>query len=108
MDVQVVVRQGLQYALVRSGVRALQFILMVVVVTATLLASDPRIRLPQKLEAVAFGMAAVLWMKRGADRLRVWTDRRFFRDAYNAEQILSDLGDKVPPWLRPSRCSPRC
>ena len=96
MDVQVVVRQGLQYALARSGVRALQFILMVVVVvTATLLASDPRMRLPQKLEAVAFGMAAVLWMKRGADRLRVWTDRRFFRDAYNAEQILSDLGDKV-------------
>jgi len=96
MDVRVVVRQGLQYALARSGVRALQFILMVVVVvTATLLASDPRMRLPRKLEAVALGMAAVLWMKRGADRLRVWTDRRFFRDAYNAEQILSELGDKV-------------
>lgn len=96
MDVSVVIRQGLQYALARSGVRFLQFILMVgVVLTATFLASDPRIRLPQKLEAVALGMAAVLWMKRGADWLRGWTDRRFFRDAYNAEQILSELGDKV-------------
>ena len=96
MDVSVVIRQGLQYALARSGVRFLQSILMVaVVLTATFLASNPRIRLPQKIEAVAFGMAAVLWMKRGADWLRGWTDRRFFRDAYNAEQILSELGDKV-------------
>ena len=96
MDVSVVIRQGLQYALARSGVRFLQVILMVaVVLAATFLASDPRIRLPQKIEAVAFGMAAVLWMKRGADWLRGWTDRRFFRDAYNAEQILSELGDKV-------------
>jgi sigma-B regulation protein RsbU (phosphoserine phosphatase) len=96
MDVSVVVRQGLQYALARSGVRVLQGILMVaIVLTATLLASDPRTRRPQKIEAVAFGMAAVLWMKKGADRLRAWTDRRFFRDAYNAEQILSELSDKV-------------
>ncbi len=96
MDVSVVIRQGLQYALARSGVRALQFILIVaVVLTATLLASNPKIRLPQKIEAVALGMAAVLWMKRGADWLRGWTDRRFFRDAYNAEQILSELSDKV-------------
>ena len=96
MDVRVVVRQGLQYALARGGVRGLQFIVMVAIaVTATLLASNPRTRLPQKLEAVCFGMAAVLWMKRGADRLRAWTDRRFFRDAYNAEQILSELSEKV-------------
>ncbi|HEV2424691.1 MAG TPA: SpoIIE family protein phosphatase [Terriglobia bacterium] len=96
MDVSVVIRQGLQYALARSGVKVLQFVLMVaVVLAATFLASDPRIRLPQKLEAVALGMAAVLWTKRGADWLRGWTDRRFFRDAYNAEQILSELGDKV-------------
>ena len=96
MDVRVVVRQGLQYTLARGGVRFLQGLLMVVVVVAaTLLASNPRARLPQKLEAVSLAMAAVLWLKRGADRLRVWTDRRFFRDAYNAEQILSELGDKV-------------
>jgi len=96
MDVRVAIRQGLQYALARGGVRVLQSILMVVVVVAaTLLASDPRTRLPRKLEVVGLSMAAVLWMKRGADRLRAWTDRRFFRDAHNAEQILSELSDKV-------------
>ena len=29
------------------------------------------------------------------DWLRTWTDRHFFRDAYNAEQILSELSEEV-------------
>ena len=39
--------------------------------------------------AVGFGL------RRLGDWLRAWTDRRFFRDAYNAEQILSELAEKV-------------
>jgi sigma-B regulation protein RsbU (phosphoserine phosphatase) len=38
---------------------------------------------------------AVLLLRRVALRLRAWTDRRFFRDAYNAEQILEALSDEV-------------
>ncbi len=43
------------------------------------------------------GAGIAVWISVGhwLKRLRVWTDRRFFRDAYNAEQILSELGDKV-------------
>ncbi len=32
---------------------------------------------------------------RGGERLRGWLDRRFFREAYNAEKILGELSDQV-------------
>jgi sigma-B regulation protein RsbU (phosphoserine phosphatase) len=34
-------------------------------------------------------------MQRAADRLRGWIDRRFFREAYDAEQILTALSEDV-------------
>jgi sigma-B regulation protein RsbU (phosphoserine phosphatase) len=37
----------------------------------------------------------VIWLRRGAQFARKWIDRRFFRDAYNAEQILEALSDEV-------------
>jgi sigma-B regulation protein RsbU (phosphoserine phosphatase) len=47
----------------------------------------------------AFALAAGLWgifLLHGAtQRVAAWVDRRFFRDAYDAEQILSDLAEKV-------------
>ena len=33
--------------------------------------------------------------RRGAARLRAWTDRRFFREAYSAELLLSQLSEEV-------------
>jgi sigma-B regulation protein RsbU (phosphoserine phosphatase) len=44
---------------------------------------------------IAFGLVAILWMRKLATYVRAWVDRRFFRDAYNAEQILSGLSDEV-------------
>jgi sigma-B regulation protein RsbU (phosphoserine phosphatase) len=40
-------------------------------------------------------VALVFFMRRGAVRLRAWTDRRFFREAYSAEQVLSELSEEV-------------
>jgi sigma-B regulation protein RsbU (phosphoserine phosphatase) len=34
-------------------------------------------------------------MQQPADRLRGWVDRRFFREAYDAEQILTDFANRV-------------
>ncbi len=96
MDVRVVIRQGLQYALATSGVRVLQFLLILATVwTATSLASDPTRSRPQKIAAMAWGVAIAIWLSRGAVRVRQWIDRRFFREAHDAEQILSSLGDEV-------------
>ena len=95
MDVRVVIRQGLQYVLARGGIRALQVVLLVLlsVAAASLLAggtSDARAVL------IVGAMVAIAALgARFADRLRRWVDRRFFRDAYEADAILSDLATRV-------------
>jgi sigma-B regulation protein RsbU (phosphoserine phosphatase) len=63
--------------------------------TAYRLVSDPNANRPKKLQAIAFGMAAVVVVPRGAEKLVRWTDRRFFREAYDAERVLTDLSDEV-------------
>jgi len=44
---------------------------------------------------IALGVALWLSARYMCERLRDWTDRRFFRDAYNAEHILASLSDEV-------------
>jgi phosphoserine phosphatase RsbU/P len=44
---------------------------------------------------IGLGFLAVLWLRRLADWFRAWIDKRFFRDAYNSDQILSGLSDEV-------------
>lgn len=95
MDVRVVLRQGLQYGLAKNGIRGLQLILIVAVtVTASQLMSSHQQR-PLQLSLIAVTVLVGLSITRGAERLRRWTDRRFFREAYNAEQVLSELSDQV-------------
>lgn len=96
LDVRVVIRQGLQYALATTGIRILQILLTVILFTvAFTLLNRPDVSRPQKLTTVAALVIATVWLGRGAKWLRAWTDRRFFRDAYNAEQILASLVDEV-------------
>jgi len=96
MDVRVVIRQGLQYGLATTGTRILQMLLgFVVIWTAVNLSLDPTRSKPQKIMLIALGVVLVIWLRRGAQFARKWIDRRFFRDAYNAEQILEALSDEV-------------
>jgi sigma-B regulation protein RsbU (phosphoserine phosphatase) len=44
---------------------------------------------------IALGVTGVLLIRLTAEKLKAWTDRRFFREEYNAEQILSDLSEEV-------------
>jgi sigma-B regulation protein RsbU (phosphoserine phosphatase) len=96
MDVRVVIRQGLQYALARHGVLVMQIILTSIIVTAavTLESGAERSR-PQKIVIISLSFVAILWLRKLSGSVRAWVDRRFFRDAYNAEQILSGLSDEV-------------
>jgi sigma-B regulation protein RsbU (phosphoserine phosphatase) len=96
MDVRVVIRQGLQYTLARRGVLVMQIIFSAAlfIVLAMLTSSHVLSRI-----ATAAALGAGLWgiflLHDASQRVAVWVDRRFFRDAYNAEQILSDLAEKV-------------
>ncbi len=95
MDVRVVLRQGLQYALAKNGVRVLQVLaLALVAATAVALIQQNRDR-PQKMIVIALGSLAFFGIRRLAVRTGAWLDRRFFREAYDAEQVLSELSDSV-------------
>ena len=88
MDVRVVVRQGLQYALATGGIRVLQILVGVgsgiFVLDFVLKRVGPHTLVYYGV--IAVWIALVLGLRRIFQRLKGWTDRRFFRDAYNAEQ----------------------
>jgi phosphoserine phosphatase RsbU/P len=96
MDVRVVIRQGLQYALATTGIRVLQILLTVIILSVGVtIATNYNFSRAHEITTIALLIIAVLWLSRGAKKLRAWTDRRFFRDAYHAEQILASLVDEV-------------
>ena len=96
MDVRVVIRQGLQYAFARRGIRVLQVVASGLVALALLtLATDPGANRPQRLTFVALGVAFVFAARAIAERPLAWVDRRFFRETVNSEQVLSGLSEEV-------------
>ena len=102
MDVSVVLRQGLQYALARGGTRVLQVIaILVVIVTALNMAGDVHRDRPQKVVVIAIGLGAIFFIRRAGDHLRAWIDRRFFREAYDTELVLTELSDQVRSLIEP-------
>ncbi|HET6374233.1 MAG TPA: SpoIIE family protein phosphatase [Candidatus Polarisedimenticolia bacterium] len=96
LDVRVVIRQGLQYAFARRGIRVLQAVIVLAILgVMSLLVRRPELRRVEAVGIVGVSLVLVVLMGRIGEWLGRWTDRRFFRDAYNAEQILSDLNEKV-------------
>lgn len=94
MDVRMVVRQGLQYALAAKGVRVMQGLLVAGVVLFAATAAGEASR-PRRIAYVAVGVTLAFGIREFGERLRSWVDRRFFREAYNAEQILRELSEQV-------------
>ncbi len=96
MDLRVVIRQGLQYTLARGGVGVVQAALIagLIIAIATLAESHAMMRTHMIL-IVAAGITLIFLVRRLALGIARWIDRLFFRDAYNAEQILSELAERV-------------
>src|SRR5581483_2653555 len=94
MDVRVVLRQGVQYLLATSGIRILQIAISagIIVLAATMSASSS---VAVRVGLIAAGFALLAGLGVFADRLRRWIDRRFFREAYETDQILADLAARV-------------
>ncbi len=95
MDVRVVIRQGLQYAFATGTVQVLRVALSGAALYAVVsLLGRTRNRLVL-LSIIGASLAVAIWVKRLIEQLRAWIDLRFFRDAYDAESILSELSAKV-------------
>jgi sigma-B regulation protein RsbU (phosphoserine phosphatase) len=96
MDIRVVLRQGLQYTLARRGVAVLQGLLTAaLVLTIAWLPQRHATSLAEMLLVVSSGVAAIYLLGRGAQGLAKWIDRRFFRDSYDADQLLMELSEQV-------------
>jgi sigma-B regulation protein RsbU (phosphoserine phosphatase) len=96
MDLKVAIRQGLQYALARRGVRGLTILAMIGTMTVGVtLLNKPGVRGPQQIIVMTVMIIIVIRLRMLAERLRSWIDRRFFREAVNTERVLRELGEKV-------------
>jgi sigma-B regulation protein RsbU (phosphoserine phosphatase) len=96
LDIRVVIRQGVRYAFARGGVQLLRAILIGAIVFAMIRLIDrPNSFLGENLMVIIPGVALIFAMRRVGEWLIGWTDRRFFREAYNTEQILGDLSRNV-------------
>jgi sigma-B regulation protein RsbU (phosphoserine phosphatase) len=96
MDVRLVIRQGIQYALAKGGVRVLQFILLLGVgLGVRWFINNFGTNLWLQILIIIGGIALVPLIDLVARPLQVWIDKRFFREAYNAEQILLELSEDV-------------
>ena len=95
LDVRLVVRQGVQYVLARGTIRALQIVGSIAIFFLAVDRFNVRGDSPLRFIPIGIGVAAIVTIGRFGDRLRGWLDRRFFRDAYDAEQLLAELAIQV-------------
>jgi len=96
MDVRVVIRQGVRYALARGGVRALRVATTVALIAAAISLWENPQASPAMKVAIILGAAAVSRLStQFTGRLAAAVDRRFFREAYEAERLLGDLAENV-------------
>jgi phosphoserine phosphatase RsbU/P len=96
MEVRVVIRQGLQYAVAKTGISVLRVAIGVALyfeVVSLLNKIGPRRSFYYAM--IVAGVVLFIAIRRILEQVRKWIDRRFFREAYNTEQILQELSDKV-------------
>jgi len=94
MDVRVVVRQGMQYLLATGSIRVLQVVISIAIIIAAA-SMSANTSVPLRVAFISLGFVLLGGVRRFAQRLHGWIDRRFFREAYEADAILAELAVKV-------------
>jgi len=96
MDVRLIIRQSLQYTLARRGVIILQAVLSAILfIAVAALVTEHRMSYAGTVILMAAGLWGIFLLNGITHRLAAVIDRRFFREAYDAEQILNDLAERV-------------
>jgi sigma-B regulation protein RsbU (phosphoserine phosphatase) len=96
MDVGILVRQGTKYALAKATLWVVQ---AGIIALATITLLIPAISGKQKhapwVQIFVYLLVIVGFRVSVRKATRNWLDRRFFREAYNSEQVLSELAEEV-------------
>jgi phosphoserine phosphatase RsbU/P len=97
MDVSILVRQGTKYALAKATLLVIQFTLAAVVTYRFLipLLTQKQIPREQLWQAIVFIILIFLIRLGFNKRTQNWLDKKFFREAYDSEQVLNELSDEV-------------
>ncbi len=96
MELRVILRQGSQYALARTGI----WVIRIAIGTGfAYFVSKVSVHNAQRVEdlvpAAAFGLLLFAWRFRAAKSLSTFIDKRFFRESYSSELILAELAAQV-------------
>jgi sigma-B regulation protein RsbU (phosphoserine phosphatase) len=95
-DINVVVRRGLQYLLARNSLRIILALPTLALAYSIIANPDRTVREILFQNPFALGLIAAAALSLAFhQRFRVWLDRRFFREAYDQEQILLGLIEEV-------------
>lgn len=96
MELGVVLRAGFRYALARGGVAvAIALITAALLFLPGVLEDEAALSRPQRIQRGALVIVAVLVLIRVRNKAFQWVDKRFFREAYNADKILLDLSQNI-------------
>lgn len=92
MDVRILLRQGTQYALARGTIIGVRIAVGAYLGLTLARVFAHRDRPTSAIWQVCFALALLFLLRTVLEkRARLWIDRRFFRESYAAEQVLSDL-----------------
>ena len=97
MDVSILVRQGTKYALAKATLLVIQLALAVVVTYRFLIPLLTQKQIPREQlgQAIVFIVLIFLIRLGFNKRTQSWLDKKFFREAYDTEQVLNELSDEV-------------
>lgn len=95
MDVRMVVRTGVQYAIASNGLKILRIALLLTLVVLTSKLATESNHQSQAIVIAAAGTALIFGLRSLAERASHWMDRKFFREVYDAEIILTELSSSV-------------
>ncbi|HZQ50760.1 MAG TPA: SpoIIE family protein phosphatase [Bryobacteraceae bacterium] len=100
MDVRILLRMGTKYALARTTLGIMELaaaVLLLIFFVVPAFTTHSRDAIDIGLSSLAIGILIWLFGTREnvSRRVQNWLDRRFFREAYDAELVLSELASRV-------------
>lgn len=96
LDVRILLRMGTKYAMARGVIWTLRAVLIAaIIVVFWQTARASQFGGPDVVRLAALGVPLFVISPRVFGPLSNWIDRRFFRESYNADLILSELSERV-------------
>ena len=96
MDVRILLRQGTQYALARGTLNGVSVVLITLIgVLLYELLNHPQHSDILRAWVLGLSLLFLAMQLGGKQRLSAWIDRKFFREVYSTEQVLSELSEQA-------------